>query len=136
MSRYGSNAVKVEFDNSGGALTDMSAYVTEIDGFDIEAALEDTTAMGDANITQAATGFKVNNDINLGGFYDDTAATGPDAIFNAPGNTTTRTLKVTWGGTKSTAVETVIKKYQRIPSTGKLTRYKVVLAPSGSVTEA
>ena len=74
------------------------------------------------------------DDIELTGFYDDTATTGPDAVFNAPGET--RTLKITWGGTKTSSVETIIAGYQRQAAVKESTKYTVTLKPTGAVTEA
>ncbi len=54
-------------------------------------------------------------------------------IFNALG--ATRTLKITWGSTKTTSVETIIVGYDRIAQVGKLTEYEVTLRPTGAVTE-
>ena len=134
MARAGSADIAVEFDDSGGTPRVISQYVTEISGLDSEAKIEETTAMGDANVTQAPTGFKVNNDVTLGGFYDDVAL-GPNALFIDVGNTTSRTLKVTWKTGKTSTVETIIKKYSRKPTAGGLTKYQVHLAPTGPIVE-
>jgi hypothetical protein len=137
MAKYSLFATggKVEFDNAGGTLVDMSAYVTEISTVDKEALEEDVTYIGAGTEQHAAVGISRAAEITLSGPYDDTATTGPDAIFNAVGNTTTRTLKITWGGTKTTSVETVIKSYKRVAKKGALTGYEVVLVPTGTVTE-
>ena len=135
MSRYGSKDLKIEFDSTeGGSLADMSNYITSINGVSIEAILEEGTAFGDTWLEQLFTGNKQMADITLGGFYDDTATTGPNAVFVGIGET--RSLKVTWGSTKTTAVETIIKSYARNPAVKTLTKFQVVLSPTGTVTEA
>jgi hypothetical protein len=135
MAKYGSNSLKVEFDNAGGSLVDMSDYCLEINGIDIEAMLEESHGFSDSYVEQLFTGLKKVADVTIKGFYDDTATTGPDVIFNAVGNTTSRTLKLTWGSTKTTSVETVIKNYRRQPTRGQLTKFECVLAATGAVTE-
>lgn len=146
---YTSANVKIEFDNATGTLQDMSQYITEFNGINIEAMLQESHAFGDAWVERLFAGVKQIGDITLKGFYDDTATTGPNAIFNDVGNTGTsapgtRELKITWdlanngigSGAKTTLVNTIIKSYARVPSRGALTMFEVVLAVTGSPTEA
>lgn len=135
MTKYGFGDLKVEFDNASDSLQDMSAYILTINGFSIEAILQEITAAGDNDEAWAAVGVNRVSPIVLGGHYDDTATTGPDVIFNAIGNTTTRTLKFTWGGSKDSSVETIIKRYDRGPTRGEFTSFEVELQPTGSVSE-
>ena len=134
MARRGFPDLKIEFDNSSNALQDMSAFIMDTPpSFDREAILEEITAAGDADEAHAKVGLNKVNPITMGGAFDDTATTGPDAIFNAIGDT--RTLKVTWGGTKTSQVETIITNYVRTPARGELTKFTVTLQPTGAVTE-
>jgi hypothetical protein len=135
MARAGWDVLIVSFDNAAGSLLDMSQYVWEINGFDREAFVQETTAAGDDDEQHAATGVKKVNPITIKGAYDDTASTGPDVVFNAVGNTTTRTLTVTWKSGKTSSVETVIRKYMRGPTRKEFTTYEVELQPTGIVTE-
>ena len=135
MARAGWDVLKTEFDNAAGTLTDMSAYVTDVDGFEREAVTEDVTAAGDDDEVHAAVGLKRVGQITLRGPYDDTASSGPDVVFNAVGNTTLRTLTITWKSGKTSSVECVIVKYRRLPSKGSFTMVEVVLQPTGAVTE-
>lgn len=135
MAQYGSNSIVIQFDDSGGTLRDVSNYIREFNGVSIEAVVNESHAFGDAWFEAVASGVKKVDDIVLGGYYDDTASTGPDAIFNAPGNTATRTFKVTWGSTKTTQVECVIVKYARIPGLNELSKFQVTIRPTGAVTE-
>ena len=135
MAKYNSSNFKIEFDNSGGVLVDMSAYVTDAGEMDREMPTEDTTPFSVAVETNASAGVEVHSsDISLKGFYDDTASTGPDVIFNAIGST--RTLKYTYGSTKTTTVETIITDYKRTPKVKGLTGYEVTLKKTGAVVEA
>lgn len=138
MAKYGSNSLKVEFDSAVPTLTDMSQYVRTINGVRIEAILEESHSFGDAWFESLATGLRKMQDVELGGFYDDTATSGPDVIFNAVFSspaTATRTLTITWGSTKTTSVETLIMAYERQAVLAELTKYTVVLRPTGTVTE-
>ena len=135
MAKYGSPDTVIEFDNSGGTLVDVSNYILEASEIMIEGLFEETTAFGDDWVEQTPVLIKNVQDITLSMFYDDTATTGPDALFNAV-NDGPRTLKVTWGSTKTTSVETYIKSYGRQPIVKGLTKARVVLTKApGVVTE-
>lgn len=137
MAKYTGADLIVEFDNSSGAsLQNMTQYVTDINGINIEAVLEETHTFGDAWVEALFAGLKKVGDITISGFYDDAATTGPDVIFNAIGNTVLRRLKITWGSTKTSTVSTIIKSYNRTPSRGAITKFSVTLTATGAVTEA
>lgn len=138
MAKYGSSSLKVEFDDAAAALVDMTQHVRSINGVRIEAILQESHSFGDAWFESLAAGLRRVNDVELRGFYDDAATTGPDVIFNAVFSspaTATRTLKLTWGSTKTTSVETLIMAYERVGVVGALTEYVTVLRPTGAVTE-
>jgi predicted secreted protein len=135
LSKYAGKDTVIEFDNAAGSLVDMSQHILTITNPAIEAALEESHTFGDSWKEQLNAGLKMVSDITITGFYDDAASTGPDVIFNAVGNTTTRTLKVTYGSTKTFSVETIIKRYAVGPNKGALTTYEVVLAATGAVTQ-
>ena len=140
MAKFGFDDLTVEFDNSSGALQNMSQYVDEVGGLDVEATLVESHTAGDSWAEMLFAGLKKASEVTLSGFYDDTATTGPNAIFNDIGceatASGTRTLKLTWGSTKTSSVETIIKNYRRRPAKGNLTRFEVALVPTGAVTEA
>lgn len=139
MAKYGSNSVVVEIDSTeGGSLADISQYITSINGVEVEAVLQESQSFGDSWFEHLSTGMRRVSPVVLGGFYDDTATTGPNAIFinvqDAPADAT-RTLKVTWGSTKTTSVEVWIQKYTRQATRNELTRFEVTLQPTGATTE-
>jgi hypothetical protein len=139
MANYGQSSVVVAFDNSGGTPVTMTPYVQTINGVSVESLMEQSDSFGDSWQEFLPVAVRKNGTITLDGLYDDTATTGPDAIFNAPAPTvatTTRTLTLTFGGSKTYAVETYIQKYDRMVVRGKLHRYSVVLQPTGAATEA
>ena len=113
----------------------MAQYVMDTPpSFDREAILEEITAAGDNDEAHAKVGLNKVNTLDLGGAFDDQASTGPDVIFNSIGDT--RTLKITWGSSKTSQVECIIKNYVRNAVRGELTKYTVTLQPTGAVTEA
>lgn len=140
MAKYGSNSVQIDFDNSGGTPVDMSNYIHELGPIKVASAeMQESHAFGDAWKEFLATGVRMMEPFDIVGFYDDTATTGPDAIFNdvadGPADST-RTITVTWGGSKTTSVECWISAYQRAAVRGELHLFTVTLTPTGTVTEA
>ena len=139
MAKYGSDDVVVQVDDSGGSLVDISQYVDEIGEVNVSAAVQDSHAMGDTWVEKLATGLKQHEPIELKGFYDDTATTGPHVILYGNDGSAlgaTRTLKITFGNSKYFQVEAVITSYKRGITRGELTRFSAVLTPTGAVTEA
>jgi hypothetical protein len=139
MAKYGPASLKVEYDNSGGTLVDISQHVLEINDVSVENLVEMTRSFGDSWDESLPIGVGKMSDVTMSGVYDDTAATAPDALFGnripeLPG-ANTRTLKLTWGGTKTTSVETVLIKYDRTADRTALTKWSVTLRPTGAVTE-
>lgn len=140
MAKYGSNSLVIQIDSTeGGSLVDISQYILTIGGVEVEAILQESHSFGDSWFEMLATGLRKMNPVVLGGFYDDTATTGPDAIFknvqDSPADGT-RTLVITWGGSKTTTVEVWIQKYARRAVRNELTAFEVTLQPTGSVAEA
>lgn len=133
MAKYGSGSIVIEVDNASNSLVDLSQYITSINDIDVGVNMEESTTFGDTWEERLSTAVKNMQPINLGGFYDDTATTGPHVILSAIGDT--RTFKITWGGGKTTSVETVIERYKRTPALKGLTKFSCTLQPTGAVTE-
>lgn len=136
--KHGSSEIGVAFDDAGGTPQTMTPYITEIGGIDVEALTEESTAFGDAYQKNTAVGILKMADVVLSGLYDDTAAVGPNAVFNAPAptpSTATRTLTITLCSGKTVSVETIIAKYSRTPARNALTKFSVTLRPTGTITE-
>ena len=129
---HGSNEVIVAFDDGSGNPQTMTPYIDTINGLDVEALTEESTAFGDTWMKNLAVGVSKGADVTLGGLYNDTATTGPDAIFNAIG--ATRTLTVTFATGKTFSCEVIIAKYSRTPARSALTKYTVLLRPTGTIT--
>lgn len=139
MAKYGPASIVVNYDDSGGTPQDMTQYVLEINGVAVENILEEVHSFGDSWEEHLPIGVARMTPVELSGLFDDTASTGPDAVFGgqAPATpaSTTRTLKFTWGGTKTTEVETHLISYERSADRNGLTRYTARLQPTGTVTE-
>jgi len=135
VARYGYPNLRIDVDDSSGTPQNMSAYITSDCQAEIEAVLEEVTAAGDAAEAWAKVGLSRMAAFSFAGPFDDTASTGPDAVFKGIG-AVTRTVKFTWGGSKTTSVEAIIAKYKRIASQGKLTGFEATMQPTGAVTEA
>jgi hypothetical protein len=129
MAKY--SFVNLSFTVGG---TEMKSYITTFGGVDLTAILEEITAMGDSWTAQVYCGLKQGSDITVGGVYDDTASTGPDAKFNTLG--TTVAIVITWGGTKTTSFSAIVKGYKRASAKGQMTHFEAVLTPTGTITEA
>lgn len=133
--------MKIEYDNAGGTLVDLTQYILTINDVDVEQVLEEKHTFGDSWEEFLPVGIGKVGPIELGGLFDDTATTGPDALFanRIPENptTATRTLKVTWiAAGKNTTVETYLISYNRSADRNGLTKYKAKLQPTGAVAEA
>lgn len=134
---YGSPSVKIEFDNAGGTLVDMSAYCVKDFSINRKANTIESTPYGATWAQHLASGMKSMEPININVVYDDTATTGPEVIFYNGGAAlgATRTFKVTYGGTKTTSVECIIAGVGVELSVGSFHAMPVTLQPTGAVTE-
>jgi len=139
MAKYGPASLAIDYDNSGGTPVSITQHVLTMNGVSIEQILEEVRSFGDQWEEHLPIGVGRMKPVVLGGKFDDTAATGPDALFirttpETPASTT-RTLKFTWGGTKTTSVETFVMRYDRLGERNKIQDYEVELQPTGAVTE-
>ncbi len=131
----------IEYDNAAGTPVNISQHVQELSSFKVEGVLEEKHTFGDAWEEFVAIGLARVSAVTFGGLYDDTASTGPDALFanRIPENPATanvsRTLKITWLSGKTSSVETILRSYERSPDRNAMTRFSVELQPTGAVTE-
>jgi hypothetical protein len=136
MAQYGPNDVIIEVDVSvGGALGVLTPYVLEINGIKRTALLQERTPFGQTWLQFLFTGMKSLDKISMLLLYDDAAVPAPDAMFTAKEGEQ-RTFKITYGGTKTTSVETLIESSERIAKVKEKTLMRVELQPTGTVTEA
>ncbi len=129
MSKYSSKDLDLTV-----ATTSMKAHILDDVTLGIEVGTEEATAFGDEWEKHISTGIKRGDPITVGGHYDDTASTGPDAKLNTLG--TTVAIVITWGGTKTSTFDAIVKRYERLAKVGEMTRYVATLQPTGEITEA
>lgn len=129
MAKYSSK----DLDLSVGAQS-MKAHIQDELTLAVEVMTEEAAAFGDAWEKHISTGIKRADEITVGGFYDDTVTTGPDAKFNVLG--TELTIVITWGGTKTSTFTAIAQKYERMAQVGQMTRYVATLLPTGEIQEA
>lgn len=67
--------------DTGGAMRDLSAYITEVRGLPGERTLNDATALGDSEARFKPAGEQV--EFTLRGIFDDTPVVGADAVLGA-----------------------------------------------------
>lgn len=121
-----------KLDNSGGSLTDISAYVNNVD-FPETADVAETTVLGKDNKTYIV-GLK-DATISLSGLWDSTA----DAIFGAVlGQSATLSFEYSPEGTGSGKVkytgETILTNYAISSPVGDVVAYSADLQVSDAVT--
>lgn len=135
MANYGPANLVIKYN-----AVDITQFVMTINDVSIEQALEEVHAFGDAWEEYLVVGVGKVGAIELGGIYDDVGS-GPDAAFvNLIGSqtpaTATKALVITWGGTKTTTVNTHLVSYVRRADRNGLTKWSAKLQPTGAVTEA
>lgn len=129
MAKYSSK----DLDLSVGG-TSMKAHILDDVTLSVEIGTEESTAFGDTWQQNISTGIKKAAPITVGGYYDDTATTGPDVKFNTLG--TTIAIIITWGGSKTSTFSEIVQKYDRLGKVNGMTRYVATLLPTGTITEA
>lgn len=136
MALFGWPQLKVELDVTvGGALGDISAYVTELGSWTKEALVEELTAVGDSTDRWAAVGFTQKAPIELTGPYDDTAAKLVAICRANLGNTLTLQLTFDLGTAQDVeTVECIVQKIERTPARKAFTQFKVTLQPTGAIS--
>ncbi len=136
MAKYGPDDITIQIDDDeGGSLVNVSDHVDSLDGFEIEAIIEQANAFGDTWVEQLFTGIRQANEVTMEGFYDDVASVGSKAMYN-DSEGETRSIVLTWGSTNTSSFEAILRSYRRLPTRDGSLRYSVTWAPTGAVTEA
>ena len=140
MAVYGFDDLAVSIDNSSGTPVAITAYLTSIGPVVKEAITEESHAAGDSWVEHLFAGVRRMSPIAIGGFYDDTASTGPNALLDDVGCVATsggtRTVLITYGSTKTTSFEAIIMSYTRSPVRNETHKFEAILQPTGAPTEA
>ena len=139
MSRYGSSTVSIYIDASPGAAapSNMTAFIDTMGGQKITAITEPTHTFGDSWEEHTPVGISKGEPFNMEGHFDDTATSGPHAAFKDPDNGTTdsaRNMVVGFGNVAYWHATVRLTDYEVVGSNGKLTRYRVNVLPTSTVT--
>jgi hypothetical protein len=83
MSKHGPSEVVITIEDApGGTVRTMTPYVTSISGVGVESITEQSNPFGVTSEQHTPIGVDKSADIVLGGFFDETATTGPHVVFN------------------------------------------------------
>jgi len=137
VAKTGGDAIgfKITSTSTTGSFHDLSQYVTEFSGLNIEAVLVDGHTFGDAWRESLYTGFRQGADITVRGFYDDVAASGPNALLGLTNLGGERVVKLNVGTTNAyPKFDVILKQYNTLPRRGELTMYESVMSITGAIT--
>jgi len=131
---YNYSDVAFSFDDSVGA--PQTIEVLSVNGINVKPEVDDVTPNGVEYTARLYAGLMTMDDVELEIVYTETVW----AYFDDPGcrgtASGTRTFTITYGGAKSTSVETIIGGTPRKPAKGKVTTFSATLIPTGTITEA
>ena len=130
MALYGFPNLTLSLDDETNNLRDISAYVTQINGWTKEQVLEELTAAGDDDERWGVVGLSGASPVVLSGPYDDTANGLYDCSWMAW--ETARTFRITLDAAQN--IETYIESVEIVEERGKLAQVIVTLQPTGAVT--
>lgn len=137
MSKFGSSSIKIYITDSTGGSWDMTGWIDMLDPKKITAITEPTMTFGDAWEEHTPTGISRGEPFNFEGHFDNTATSGPHAVFRTLSNATTGTARDFVFGVGSVAYEhstVLLTSYEVLASNGKLTRFRSNALPTGTVT--
>jgi len=137
MSTYNSTHIKFEYDiTSSGALTDYTSGVDKIGDQPIKNGMKVNTPFGTAYPTKSPTGMIEWPPFPVEGEFNDDAASACMVLRAARADKSCRTVKVTFGGTKTVSAECYVTEWGLVPTVGDASRFKVMIEPTGTITEA
>src|SRR5438876_611007 len=134
--KHGSAETSIVLDDSGGTPRTITNYVLTMGALKITAHNQPSTAYGDSWEEILMTGVKKGEPIQLGGFFDDTATSGPHVVMGVPDSSpqaSTRTLTVVVGNSVTFTAEGYITSYEVLAKVGSLTEFAAMYHPTGSV---
>lgn len=129
--KYGSSSITIAYDDApGGTARTITSFILKMGGVTLRPMMDDATAIGDTFKKVLPTGVTEVPPIELEGFWDTTATTGPHVVFVSPDDgpqDSTRTLTIVFGDSKTWTSEGYLGEYTVLGDAGKLTRFKSVL---------
>ena len=138
MTKAAGQDAVVKIDNTdGGSLSDISAYVSKISGLPSAEGLVDVTTFGQLGHKYHGDGLEAA-DISLDLVWDNTASTGPDAIFASMRNhVQTRSFSYSPdAGTTTYTCEVWLESYDVTSSVGDVVKATARLKVDGQVSRA
>lgn len=134
--KYGSGSIAISVDDGpGGTLRNITAHVLSISGIKIEQITEQSNPFGTTNEAHTPVDMQRVPDIDIEGFFDTTATTGPHVVLGDPDNgpqDSTRSFRFEPGDSKQFNVETRLVEYEVLGKVGSLTRYRAKLRQAGA----
>jgi hypothetical protein len=134
--KHGSSEITVSYDDAGGTPRTVTSFILTMGSVKLSSDMQASTAFGDAIDKMLPTGTQKIDQIELGGFFDDTPTTGPHVVFGAPDSSpqaATRTLAIVFGNSKTWTSEGFLVSYEVIGKAGNLTEFKAVLQQNSGV---
>lgn len=136
MANWGWDDVRVRYGNNADIWYDVHPYIDEETMAGLKADIEDWRPKGSTWLLKRSVGTKSwDGDIEFGGLYDDTATSGPDALFDNDGarlGGLARIAESHDAGATWKIANVIVGKYLPEPKSGALTRYKATFTPYGA----
>ena len=135
---HSSSEVTIALDDSGGTPRTLTSYIMTMGALKITSNTQPSTAYGDSWEKILLTGVRKGEAIELGGFFDDTATSGPHVVCQVDSSpqASTRTLTVVVGNSVTFSCEGYVTEYAVMGKVGSLTDFQAKYVPSGTVTWA
>jgi hypothetical protein len=129
--KHGSSEVTITYDDGpGGTPRVITAFILTMGAVKLSSQFDPSTPYGATVMSKLPTGVTEIPDIDLEGFWDDTATTGPHTVFLVPDTSpqaATRTLAIVFGNAKTWTSEGYLMEYEVLAQAGHLTRFKAKL---------
>lgn len=133
MAKHSPSEVTVTIDDApGGTPRIITPYVTTIGGLAIEALTEQTNPFGVTSEQNTPIGITKVADIAIGGFFDETAVTGPHVVFQiaaadiSPASVG-RTLVILAATARTFTISVHLVKYEVLLEKDGLTKYQALV---------
>lgn len=136
MAFYHGKGLVFKVDSSAGTLQTLTTFVDTVD-LDTSVDMGETTTAGAEDKTFVSG--QAEHDLSIGGKWDDTASTGPDAVLSGlPGLETTSTFEFGPGGSSAGKVkysgECFCTGYKRSAPSGGVVTFTADFKITGAVT--
>ncbi len=138
MAKYGSGSVAIYLTDTGGTSRNISSFVLEQGGLKITSATEPSTPFGVSWEEALPAGMRKGEPIDLTGYLETDSTAGSFVMFynalpDSPSDTT-QALVVAASSERFFHAGVFATSFEVISQTGKVTRFKSQLQPSGACT--